>query len=524
MKAQQSAQNQKIMQLIQAYAQKTGVDPQQIMQQLQQMQPQQAQQAIQQMAQTLQGHAQQAPQQGGMQMPDMNQMANGGINNPGFKALPEFVQHSIISHMAYGGMYPQMAEGGKPEWLISAQLKAQGYSGDALAQKLDSMAHGGEMIRRADGHYSKRGLWDNIRAAAGSGKKPTPEMLKQEKKIKSEMAYGGPVFPSGYSNSPEISKAKSKAINKKQDGGPAMGGAPMGDNDGDEGQQSAQQQGSAPMMQQPHQEMMAGHPGGGAMHPMALMMAMSQHAGSVQHHKKHHKKHKDGGSTYADGVWYQDGGAAYLPDYTEYALGGRYFLPNGLGSYRDGGNLNRGASLNFMPSEAPDLFSHVPIESFKSSGQKPQSQMSFGGGVGYPVAGAEFVSGYPAGSRTPDIAGHMAYGGGVGVYPEGYNLVTGVPNRTPDAAGHMAYGGIHIKKSHEGKFTEWAKRNGYSMSQAISAGKNSSNPAVRKMATFAANARKWKHQDGGIAVGQEMNVTPEQLEMLKKQGYKFDVI
>jgi hypothetical protein len=29
-------------------------------------------------------------------------------------------------------------------------------------------------------------LWDNIRAAAGSGKKPTPEMLKQEKKIKKE--------------------------------------------------------------------------------------------------------------------------------------------------------------------------------------------------------------------------------------------------------------------------------------------------------------------------------------------------
>jgi len=27
-------------------------------------------------------------------------------------------------------------------------------------------------------------LWNNIRAAAGSGKKPTKEMLKQERKIK----------------------------------------------------------------------------------------------------------------------------------------------------------------------------------------------------------------------------------------------------------------------------------------------------------------------------------------------------
>lgn len=41
-----------------------------------------------------------------------------------------------------------------------------------------------EMIKRADGSVSQRGLWDNIRANKGSGKKPTPEMLKQEKKIK----------------------------------------------------------------------------------------------------------------------------------------------------------------------------------------------------------------------------------------------------------------------------------------------------------------------------------------------------
>jgi hypothetical protein len=29
-------------------------------------------------------------------------------------------------------------------------------------------------------------LWNNIRASKGSGKKPTKEMLKQEKKIKKE--------------------------------------------------------------------------------------------------------------------------------------------------------------------------------------------------------------------------------------------------------------------------------------------------------------------------------------------------
>jgi hypothetical protein len=43
-----------------------------------------------------------------------------------------------------------------------------------------------KMMKRADGSYSPRGLWDNIRNAKGSGKKPTPEMLKQEKKIKAQ--------------------------------------------------------------------------------------------------------------------------------------------------------------------------------------------------------------------------------------------------------------------------------------------------------------------------------------------------
>jgi hypothetical protein len=46
-----------------------------------------------------------------------------------------------------------------------------------------------ELIKRKDGSYSKRGLWDNIRSAKGSGKKPTPEMLKQEKIINKAKKY-----------------------------------------------------------------------------------------------------------------------------------------------------------------------------------------------------------------------------------------------------------------------------------------------------------------------------------------------
>lgn len=46
-----------------------------------------------------------------------------------------------------------------------------------------------EMIKRADGSYSQRGLWDNIRANKGSGRKPSKEMLQQEKEIMKNKKY-----------------------------------------------------------------------------------------------------------------------------------------------------------------------------------------------------------------------------------------------------------------------------------------------------------------------------------------------
>jgi hypothetical protein len=134
---QEGGQQDQIMQLIQAYAQMNQIDPNQLMQELQQMPAEQQQQAIQQMAESLQQTSEQA---------DMTQAA-----------------------MAYGG-----------------------YTTGIFAD--------GGMIRRADGSYSKRGLWDNIRANKGSGKKPTKQMLDQEKKIRAkEAAYGG-MFANGGTN------------------------------------------------------------------------------------------------------------------------------------------------------------------------------------------------------------------------------------------------------------------------------------------------------------------------------------
>ena len=56
-------------------------------------------------------------------------------------------------------------------------------------------------------------------------------------------------------------------------------------------------------------------------------------------------------------------------------------------------------------------------------------------------------------------------------------------------------GRIYIKPENRGKFTEYC--GGKVTAECIARGKKSSSPAIRKRATFAANARKWHHSIGG---------------------------
>jgi hypothetical protein len=55
--------------------------------------------------------------------------------------------------------------------------------------------------------------------------------------------------------------------------------------------------------------------------------------------------------------------------------------------------------------------------------------------------------------------------------------------------------GIKIKPSKVGTFTAWCKRNGFASvtSACIAKGKKAKSGAIRKKATFAGNARRWKH-------------------------------
>ena len=64
--------------------------------------------------------------------------------------------------------------------------------------------------------------------------------------------------------------------------------------------------------------------------------------------------------------------------------------------------------------------------------------------------------------------------------------------------------GIHIKKKNRGSFTRWC--GGNVTEECIRRGKASSNPKIRKKATFADNARHFKHQQGGTIVNGLMDI------------------
>lgn len=75
--------------------------------------------------------------------------------------------------------------------------------------------------------------------------------------------------------------------------------------------------------------------------------------------------------------------------------------------------------------------------------------------------------------------------------------LTSLPNsfESPELNTFAKGGKIHIKPENRGKFTKYC--GGKVTSECIARGKRSSDPAVRKRATFAANARKWHHAFGG---------------------------
>jgi hypothetical protein len=88
-----------------------------------------------------------------------------------------------------------------------------------------------------------------------------------------------------------------------------------------------------------------------------------------------------------------------------------------------------------------------------------------------------------------------------------------------------AQGGIYIDPKKKGTFKAQATRMGMGVQEAASAILNAPegkySPEMRRKANFARNFAK---QDGGLVEGAEMEVTPEQAELLRQQGYDFEII
>jgi hypothetical protein len=137
-------------------------------------------------------------QDGGMQ-PEMGEeqmmMGNPQEEQAGGDQMQAIVQQ--VAQMLQQGADPQeilqqLVQAGLPEEqaMQVIQMVIEQMQG-AQPQATPQLGRGGQMMERADGSYSKRGLWDNIRDNAGSGKKPTSEMLEQERKINARYQEGG---------------------------------------------------------------------------------------------------------------------------------------------------------------------------------------------------------------------------------------------------------------------------------------------------------------------------------------------
>lgn len=102
--------------------------------------------------------------------------------------------------------------------------------------------------------------------------------------------------------------------------------------------------------------------------------------------------------------------------------------------------------------------------------------------------------------------------------PNSFNALPDVSTINTFAKG----GGIHIKKKNRGKFTDYC--GGEVTSECIARGKRSSSPTIRKRATFAQNARKFKHAYGGFLEGMEYDLDESIVKDLISKGYEIEYL
>lgn len=422
-----------------------------------------------------------------------------GVGSNGQEQMMYPEQEYDFGGSSYVDEYPMMQIGGT---MLNDKTNNM-YFEDS--NNLDMYGKGGQMIRRADGSYSKRGLWDNIRANKGSGKKPTKQMLEQEKKIKSKNYADGGTNNPGFEALPEYVQAK--ILSNMGYGGYYN-----------------------PIMEE------GGEPNGG--------MALGQMAAVVDKMSKLRKfvsEDENLDPWIASKLAVMDHSAAAIADYMMYN-------PEAQESEEE-----MGEEENYEQEEMPEMgrggytvtrSSDRKGKTHKVTGpdgtvkyfgdsklgqhpKDPERKKAFYARHKKNLAGNPYFRAFARATWAEGgstFSGNAWYGNGGTNNPGFKALPEFVQNQI---LSNMAYGGIHINPANEGKFTASAKAAGMGVQEFAShvlANKEDYSSTQVKRANFAHNAAGWKKAMGGPIVGQEMEVSAKELEELRKQGYQFEIL
>ena len=442
------------------------------------------------------------------------------------------------------------------EMMANAPENSQEQMMGTQEEMLEQMAMGG-MIKRKDGSYSKRGLWDNIRANKGSGKKPTKQMLEAAKKIQAEeMMYGGNVEE--YANGGDTNNFLFKNL---------------------------------PIAEQ--QDILSKMVIKGKTLPFNPRLALNTFVaprfgedfvrGSIN--PMYYDKNFSFGP-YFDG--YADLEGAKI---NNYGIRGAVNLNDRLSINTDlnPNAINAGMRLNFanggginnpgfksLPKEVQEnIIANMSmggeVEEYKNGGYTvrrsndrkgkthvvtgpdgtkkyfgdpklgERSKSKYGKDAFYarhaknlknnPYFRAYARSTWANGGIIPEMEELMMAGdyynmGGYVEYPTNYpggGMIAGpMMGYEDDEFMYAMGGGININPANKGKFTEWAASRGMGVQEAankVMANKNKYSTDVVQMANFAKNAAKWKKQDGGDinALNTLYNKMPVQTESYQGQ-------
>jgi len=361
------------------------------------------------------------------------------------------------------------------EMMANAPENSQEQMMGTEEEMVEQMAMGG-MIKRKDGSYSKRGLWDNIRANKGSGKKPTKQMLEAAKKIQAEeMMYGGMVdnyYNGGGINNPGF-KALPKSVQNNIIANMAMGG--MVDSYYNGG--GINNEGFKALPKSVQENIISNMSMGGEVEEYAN--------GGYTVRRSNDRKGKTHVVTGPDGTkkYFGDpklgerskskyGKDAFYARHAKNLKNNPFFRAYARSTWADGGIL-------------PD------VEQLMLAGQ---GVYEMGGMVEYPTY-------YPGGGMIgSDMIDYQADYNYPTMYPGGGMIAGPMMGYEEDDFMYAMGGEININPANEGKFTEWAQKRGMTVQEAankVMANRSKYTADVVKMANFARNAAGWKKAMGG---------------------------